>query len=365
MMDYDICSSETTHKKLLDRCMLPSIDNSLRAQAQRKIDTKTKPLGALGHLETLSVNMCCIQHTLSPRLNRKAMFVFAADHGIAVEGVSAFPQEVTRQMVLNFLKGGAAINVLSRHGELDLFVIDIGIKGPPIDDPVLIQKRITDGTNNFACEPAMTSAQVELAITTGADLFFEQYNSKKIDIIGLGEMGIANTTAASAIISTITGIPVAQCTGRGTGVDDAGLQHKIKVLEKALLFHKPDPSDACDILCKVGGLEIAGIVGAVLAAASKRCAVVLDGLICTAAGLIAYTINPAIADYLIAGHKSVEIGHMAALKHMGLIPVLDLGMRLGEGTGAALTINLVDIACHIMNEMASFEDAGVSEKNKE
>ncbi len=336
--------------------------DTLRALAQQKIDNKTKPLGSLGTLEYLAVKMCCIQNTLSPEIDRKVMFVFAADHGIAEEGVSAFPQEVTRQMVQNFLNGGAAINVLSRHGGFDLSVVDIGVKGPIIDHPNLITKRIADGTRNFAVEPAMSLAQVEAALNAGAEIFNEHYSRGKIGILGLGEMGIANTSAATAIISTITGVPVAQCTGRGTGVDDQGLKHKIDVLEKVLSFHKPDPKNALDILSKIGGFEIAGIAGAALAAASKRCAVVLDGLICTAAGLIAYTINPQIADYFIAGHKSVEIGHISALRYMSLTPVLDLGMRLGEGTGAALTVNLIEAACHIVNEMASFEDAGVSGK---
>ncbi len=335
---------------------------SIRAQACQKIYSKTKPLGSLGKLEDMAVQMCTIQNTLSPVLHRKAMFVFAADHGIAEEGVSAFPQEVTCQMVQSFLNGGAAINALSSITGLDLLIIDIGVKGKIAAHPRLISKRVAEGTKNFAVQFAMSIKEAEAAFAAGADIFNMEYSVKKIDIIGLGEMGIGNTTAATAIISAITNVPVRQCTGRGTGIDEQGVEHKIKIIEKALTFHKPDSNDALDVLCKVGGFEIAGMAGAALAAASKGCAVVLDGLISTAAGLIAYTIDPSIAHYLIAGHKSVEIGQKAALNHMGLLPVLDLNMRLGEGTGAALTINLASAACKIINDMASFDDAGISVK---
>lgn len=332
----------------------------IRTQAQQKIDSKTKPLGALGIIEQIAVQMCCIQSTLSPTIKEKAMIVFAADHGIAEEGVSAYPQEVTRQMVQNFLNGGAAINVICNASRLDLSIVDIGVKGSLPAHPQLISRKVSEGTRNFAIEPAMSENEAVRALKIGMDVFNELYSSKKIDILGLGEMGIANTTAATAIISIITGADVSQITGGGTGVDNQGLQHKIKVLRKALQYHKPKPDDPIDILCKTGGFEIGGMAGAALAAASKGCAVVLDGLISTAAGLLAFTINPSVAHYFIAGHKSVEKGQQAALHHMKLTPVLDLDMRLGEGTGAALTINLVDVACRIINEMASFEDAGVS-----
>lgn len=338
------------------------LSEEMRAEAQKKIDFKTKPLGALGILETLAVQMSSIQKSLNPVITRKSLFVFAADHGIAEEGVSAFPQEVTQQMVQNFLDGGAAINVLSRHNGIDLTIVDIGTKGSENTHPDLITCKIARGTKNFALERAMSRDEAERALAAGAHVFRTKQSEKPIDILGLGEMGIANTTSATAIISTITGLSPAECTGRGTGVDDQGLEHKIEVLEKALAFQKPDRSDAIDILSKIGGFEIAGIAGAALAAAENGSAVVLDGLISTAAGLIAYTINPAVADYFIAGHKSVEVGHTAALKHMGLSPVLDMQMRLGEGTGAALTIDLVDAACRIMREMATFEEAGISGK---
>lgn len=358
-----ICNeAERVSSNAFSDFVIPPIDQSLNAQAQQKIDNKTKPLGALGTLESLAVRMSAIQNKLNPEAGRKCMFVFAADHGIAEEGVSAFPQEVTRQMVQNFLDQGAAINVLCKHGGIDLSIVDVGISGEPIVHPLLINKAIAKGTKNFALQNAMTVEEASLAVTTGMQLFLAEYEKQSINIVGLGEMGIANTTSATAIISTITGNSVAECTGRGTGVDDQGLIHKIKVIERALGMHAPNSTNAFDVLSKVGGFEIAGLAGVVLAAASKRCAVVVDGLISTAAALIAYTINPAVADYMIAGHKSVEKGHVFALKHIGIDPVLDLNLRLGEGTGAALAINLVEAACEIMCKMASFEEAGISKK---
>lgn len=341
---------------------IPELSKELLAEAQEKIDHKTKPLGSLGILENIAVKMCLIQGNLNPLVQNKSLLVFAADHGITEEGVSAFPQEVTRQMVLNFLKSGAAINVLCKHNNINLSIIDVGVKGEKIMHSNLIDKRIDEGTRNFALENAMTPDQAMKAIKAGIEVFETQYALNKTDVIGLGEMGIGNTTSATAIISAITGKSVRECTGRGTGVDNQGLDHKIKVIEKALNFHKLNPKDGIEILCKVGGFEIAAMLGVALAAASKRCAIVLDGLISTSAGLLAYVINPNIAGYFIAGHKSVEKGHIFALEHMGLSPVLDLNMRLGEGTGAALTIDLVDASCHIMCEMASFDEAGISKK---
>ena len=338
------------------------INEELKAKAQHKIDFKTKPLGSLGKLEEMAIKMSLIQNTLQPKIENKNLFVFAADHGIAEEGVSAFPQEVTVQMVQNFLNNGAAINVLSNHNNIKLNIVDAGVKKHNIDDENLISIKVAEGTHNFALQDAMSASEAEEVINNSSDLFAQKNSEKRIDIVGLGEMGIANTTSATAIISVITGKSVADCTGRGTGVDDKGLEHKIKVIEKALSFHKIDGTNGLEVLQKVGGFEIAGMVGMALAAAENKTAVVLDGLISTAAGLIAYQINPNVVNYFISGHKSVEKGHIYALQHMGLDPVLDLGFRLGEGTGAALTIDIVDSACKIMCEMASFEDAGVSNK---
>ncbi len=341
---------------------IKSVGQELLESAQSKIDNKTKPLGALGKLENLAVQMSLIQNDLNPKLNGKAMFVFAGDHGITEEGVSAFPSEVTAQMVNNFLAGGAAINVLCRHNEIDIQVVDMGVVYEFDDHPKLLQRKVRKGTRNFAMEEAMTRSEMVEAIQNGMNVFLSGYDSAQIDIVGVGEMGIGNTTSASAIISIVTGISPKKATGRGTGIDDTCLEQKARVIENALKFHKPDSSDGFDILRKVGGFEIAGIVGTVLAAASTRCAIVLDGMISTAAGLLAYLINPEIKGYLISGHKSVEIAQKAALEYMGLEPVVDFEMRLGEGTGAALTIDIVDAACRIMREMASFDEAGVAEK---
>jgi nicotinate-nucleotide--dimethylbenzimidazole phosphoribosyltransferase len=343
--------------------LIRPVREDFRPAAQSRIDDKAKPLGALGTLEDLAVQMSMIQENPIPRIHRKSLFVFAADHGVAEEGVSAYPAEVTGQMVKNFLAGGAAINVLCRHHDIDLRVVDMGVNGDLPDHVKLIKKKVRKGTRNFALEPAMTADEALLAIESGMAVFLAEYDRQKIDIVGLGEMGIANTTSASAIISTVADITPAQVAGRGTGVDDKGLAHKIEVIEKSLSFHRPDPNDGLDVLCKVGGYELAGIAGMVLAAASRKTAVVLDGVISTAAGLIAWLINPDVGGYLIAGHRSVEVAQIAALKCLGLTPVIDFKMRLGEGTGAAMTIDTVTAACRIMAEMASFDEAGISKND--
>ena len=339
------------------------VDRELEKSAQHKMDNKTKPLGSLGRLEDLAVQLCLIQGALEPNIGKKHLFVFAADHGVVEEGVSAYPGEVTQQMVLNFLAGGAAINVLCRHFGIDITVVDMGVKGMEFEDhPLLMKKKVAMGTRNFALQEAMTHEQATAALQYGIVAFNERYEKRAFHIVGLGDMGIGNTTAATAIICAVTGISPHEAVGRGTGIDDKALEHKAKIIAKALEFHKPASRDGMDILTKVGGFEIAGIAGAALAAASKRVAVVLDGLISTAGGLIAYLIEPKVKDYLIAGHRSVEKSQNAALDYMGIEPVVDLNMRLGEGTGAAITINLVEAACKIMREMASFDDAGVSKK---
>jgi len=342
------------------------LSEKLLARAQAKIDDKTKPLGALGSIESLAVQMSLIQDTLNPHINQKNLFVFAGDHGVTEEGVSAYPSEVTAQMVDNFLNGGAAINVLCRHHGIDMKVVDMGVKGDFMDHPDLVNKKVAHGTHNFARQDAMSKEEVITAIENGMSVFLKAHEqslahkNRPIDIVGLGEMGIGNTTSASAIIATITGISPSQATGRGTGIDDKGLSHKTQVIERVLDFHTIDPSNGFEILQKIGGFEIAGIAGAVLAAASKKTAVVLDGVISTAAGLVAYTINPQIKDYLISGHKSVEKAQKAALSHIGIAPLIDFNMRLGEGTGAALAISMAETACKIMCEMASFNEAKVA-----
>ena len=336
------------------------VGTALLADACRKIDNKTKPAGSLGRLESLAIRMCLIQNSLSPVIRQKNLFVFAGDHGVTAEGVSAFPSEVTVQMVENFLAGGAAINVLCRHYGIDMKVVDMGVAGNFEDHPDLIKKKVAPGTGNLARRAAMSAEELQAALENGMAVFLEAHARKPIDIVGMGEMGIGNTTPATAIICALTGLSPAEATGRGTGVDDAGLKRKTAVIEQALTLHCPDPKNGFEVLRTLGGFEIAGMAGAILAAASKKTAVVLDGVISTAAGLAACVICPAIKGLLIAGHRSVEPAQKAALSLMGLEPVMDLQMRLGEGTGAALAINIVEASCRIMTEMASFEGAGVS-----
>ncbi|MBW1731110.1 MAG: nicotinate-nucleotide--dimethylbenzimidazole phosphoribosyltransferase [Deltaproteobacteria bacterium] len=357
-------------EKLIDPVWQPIIesikpmDTQLLPQARGKMDNKTKPLGSLGRLEDLAIQLCLIQNNLNPKINRKQVLVFAGDHGVVEEGVSAYPAEVTAQMIKNFLNGGAAINVLCRHHGIDMRVVDMGVNADFEDHPLLVKKKVRKGTRNFALESAMTPQETVEAVQNGMDVFLTEHANRPIDIVGLGDMGIGNTTAAAAIICAVTGISPIHATGRGTGIDDKTLERKVQVIEKALQFHNPDPLKGFDVLQKAGGYEIAGIAGAVLAAASRRVAVVLDGVISTAGGLIAYLINPDIRGYLISGHRSVEPAHQAALSYMDLEPVIDLNMRLGEGTGAAIAINIVEAVAKIMCEMASFDEAGVSKKNE-
>ena len=336
------------------------IEETFKSAAQAKIDSKTKPIGSLGKIEDLAVKLCLIQRTLDPIVQRKFMFVFAADHGVVEEGVSAYPAEVTPQMVQNFLQGGAAINVFCRHHGIDMKVVDMGVNADFQEHPLLIDLKVRKGTRNFASERAMTKQEAVQALKNGMIAFLNEYESKGIDTVGLGDMGIGNTTSSSAIISVVTGLSPELAAGRGTGIDNDTLKHKAHVIQKAIYFHNPDPTDGLDILLKIGGLEIGGIAGAILAAASKRVTIVLDGLISTAGALIAALVNPHVKDYLIAGHRSVEPAHQAALSYLELEPVLDLKMRLGEGTGAALAIGILEVAAKIMTEMASFEEAGVS-----
>ncbi|MDR3089552.1 MAG: nicotinate-nucleotide--dimethylbenzimidazole phosphoribosyltransferase [Desulfobulbaceae bacterium] len=339
---------------------IAAVSRDWLSRARKKIDNKTKPLGALGRLEDLAVRLSAIQETDMPVVERKLLLVFAADHGITAEGVSAFPSAVTAQMAANFLSGGAAINVFCRHYGIEHHLVDVGIDGDLAAHPLLIQAKIRRGSHNFASGPAMTSDETLAAMRVGAEAFTNLYQSHGYDVFGLGEIGIGNTTAAAAVISAVTGLPPSYVTGRGTGLDDQGLARKIKVIDGALKLHRLDATNGMTVLSAVGGLEIAAMCGAMLAAAEKRRCIVLDGVIATAAALIAWLLYPTVADYLIAGHRSVEIGQMSALEKMGLKPLLDLDMRLGEGTGAAIGIGLIELAAKVQREMASFADAGVS-----
>ncbi|HHL40673.1 MAG TPA: nicotinate-nucleotide--dimethylbenzimidazole phosphoribosyltransferase [Deltaproteobacteria bacterium] len=338
------------------------VDAGLAEKAQHRLDSLTKPRGSLGRLEELARRVVTIQGSTRPAVTNKYVFTFAADHGVADEGVSAFPREVTAQMVMNFLSGGAGINVLARHAGAEVVVVDIGVDHDFGDGPLsgLVRRKVLRGTANMRRGPAMTADEAKRAVEVGAALAAE-YASPGV-IMATGEMGIANTTAASAMAAAFSGRPVAEVTGRGTGIDDDAYRRKIKVIEDALSVNSPDPSDPMDVLAKVGGAEIAGITGLVLGAAARRVPVVVDGFISTAGALAACELCPAAKDYLFAAHRSVERGHGVMLERMGLEPILDLGLRLGEGTGAALAMGVIEAAVKIYNEMATFEDAGVAEE---
>jgi nicotinate-nucleotide--dimethylbenzimidazole phosphoribosyltransferase len=337
------------------------LDEAARRSARARQDILTKPRGSLGRLEELSIQLAGMKANPFPSVERKAIIVMAADHGVAMEGVSAFPREVTAQMVLNFLRGGAAINVLARQAGARVTVIDIGVAADFEPMSGLMRRKIMCGTRNQAQGPAMTRAEAEQALQVGIDILNDEVASG-LDIVATGDMGIGNTTPSSAIAAAMTGLPVSQVVGRGTGIDDQGLERKIKVIEQALAVNQPDPKDAMDVLHKVGGLEIAGLAGVMIAAANHRIPIVIDGFISTAAAMIAVGIAPAVRDYLISAHQSVEVGHQAMLRYLNLVPLLDLNLRLGEGTGAALAFHLIEASTRILREMATFDEAGVSDK---
>jgi nicotinate-nucleotide--dimethylbenzimidazole phosphoribosyltransferase len=332
-----------------------------RAAARARQDRLTKPQGSLGRLEQLSIQLAGITGQALPRIRHKVMITMAGDHGVVAEGVSAYPSSVTAQMVFNFLGGGAAINVLARQVDARVVVVDMGVAADLGAAPGLVAKKIAPGTDNMARGPAMTLEQARQALCAGINIVNEE-RRRGLDILGTGDMGIGNTTPAAAIAVAMTGYPVLDMVGRGTGVDDAGLARKVAAVERALDVNRPDPDDALDVLAKVGGFEIAGLAGAILAAAAHRRPVVIDGFISTAAAMIAVGLAPAVRPYLIAAHRSQELGHHLMLEWLGLAPLLDLGLRLGEGTGAVLGLSLAEAACRILGEMATFDEAGVSEQ---
>ena len=340
------------------------INPSFYEKAQKRLDNLTKPQGSLGRLEEFAARIVAITENTRPALNKKAIFTFAGDHGVAEEGVSAFPKEVTPQMVLNFLRGGAGINVLARHTGSDVAVIDIGVDYDFGNLDGLIHKKIIRGTKNIRKGPAMTRGEAIKCIEVGIELS-EEYAKKGYHIFGTGEMGIANTTPSSAIAALFSKRPVADVTGKGTGINESAFQNKVKVIEDAIRINKPNPKDPLDVLAKLGGAEIAGIAGLVLGAAANRIPVVIDGFISTAGALIAYQLCAMVKDYMFAAHTSVERGHWIMLEKMDMKPILNLNMRLGEGTGAALGISLIEAGVKIYNEMATFGEAGVSDRNDE
>jgi nicotinate-nucleotide--dimethylbenzimidazole phosphoribosyltransferase len=347
---------------------IPPIDAAAAAVASTHLDRLTKPPGSLGGLEAIAIRLAGIRGRIVTDIERPVVIVFAADHGVAARGVSAYPPEVTAQMVANFAAGGAAINVLARAAGANLVVVDIGVGGAVAahasvagsDAGVrLVQARVANGTRDLTTGPAMTRAEVTAAIDVGREVVSGLIRDG-IDLVGLGEMGIGNTTAASAIVAALTGLPPSTVTGRGTGVDDPGLVRKVAAIEAALAHHGLDRADPLGILAAVGGLEIAGLVGAMLAAAAARIPVVLDGFITGAAALVATGLAPNLAGRLIAAHRSVEPGHAIVLERLGLSPILQLDLRLGEGSGAALAIPIIRAAARIGGEMATFDEAGVS-----
>ena len=345
----------------MDRIGQP--DPGVAAEVQRALDGKTKPRGSLGRLEALAVQFAAIRGEVRPELPVKAVAIMGADHGVVEEGVSAYPAEVTGQMLQNFASGGAAINVLARQVGAELVVLDMGVRialppGGPVRDG-----RVAAGTANFTRGPAMTRAQAIAAVTTGVRLAGE-LAGRGVTLLGMGEMGIGNSTAASAICAAFLGLPAAEVVGRGTGLDDPGLQRKIDAVERALQVNQPDRQDPFGVLAKLGGFEIAGLAGLVLGAAAARVPVICDGFIASSAALVAARRCPAARGFLIAGHRSVEPGHDRVLQALQLRPLLDLEMRLGEGTGAALAMSLVDGAVRVLREMATFASAGVSDSGR-
>jgi len=341
--------------------MIKPLDKGAMAEARSRQDFLTKPQGSLGRLEELSIKLAGIQGKPIPQIRHKAIITMAGDHGVVAEGVGNWPQEVTAQMVYNFLAGGAGINVLARHAGARVVIVDMGVAAELEAHPQLISRKVARGTRNICLGPAMTSEQAMTSIESGIEVVGTEL-AKGLDIVGTGDMGIGNTTASSAICATMTGEPAAKVTGRGTGISDEQLVHKIEVVKRALAVNRPDRQKPVEVLAKVGGFEIGGLVGVMLAAAAYRIPVVIDGFISGAAALIATALAPQLKEFLIPAHVSAEKGHKLLLKHLGLKPLLDLGMRLGEGTGAVLGIFLAEAAAKILAEMSTFAEAGVSEK---
>ena len=340
---------------------IQSPDKRIMDLTQERLDSLTKPQGSLGRLEELAKTIAGITASQAPELKKKVIFTFAADHGVSVEGVSAFPKEVTAQMVYNFLQGGAGINVLARHVGAKVVVADLGVAGDLDAKEGLISKKINYGTRNMAKGAAMTKDEAVGSVIAGIDIFNQEFKNG-IDIIGTGDMGIANTTASSAIATVFTDKTVEEITGYGTGIDQKSFLNKVRIIKKALKINKPEASSAIDVLAKVGGFEIGGLTGVILAAAAKRVPVVIDGFISGAAALIAFGLEPKTKQYMIASHCSVEKGHRVILDYIGLEPLFDFALRLGEGTGAALAIDICEASVKILNQMATFKNAKVSKK---
>ncbi|SOC43069.1 nicotinate-nucleotide--dimethylbenzimidazole phosphoribosyltransferase [Ureibacillus acetophenoni] len=340
---------------------IPNRNKEMGQQVYEYINTLAKPLGSLGRLEEIAIELAEMKNEAFPSVSPAGILVFAADHGITEEGVSAYPQVVTKEMVHNFLDGGAGINVFGRQIDSYINIIDIGVAND-IEHTSLINRKIRYGTANFYREDAMTRQEAERAIEVGYEQGSEMIK-KGAQCLILGEMGIGNTTASSAILAVLSNSDVATLVGSGTGISQEILIHKTKVIKQSLQKRKPNPHDPIDIIVKVGGLEIAGMAGAMLAAATNRVPILIDGFICTVAALLAKEISPNAFDYMVATHQSVEPGHRIALNLLGRKPILDLDLRLGEGTGAAITFPILQSATLMLKEMASFDSAGISKKS--
>lgn len=348
---------EATYQKIFPQ------DSEFRAQAVARLEQLAMPHWALGSIMDLAVDLAGMTRSLEPALARKTVVVMVGDHGVVAEGISRFPSEVTAQMVYNFVGGGAGINALAKQAGAVVRVVDMGTAvdlSELADTGKIIAKKIAMGTKNMVLGSAMTRTHAVMAVEAGIEVANELIKKEGVDIFGTGDMGIGNTTPSTAIAAVLTGKPVAELAGRGTGLDDVQLANKIKVIEKALAVNRPDPKDGIDILAKVGGFEIGGIAGLILGAASHRKPVLVDGFISTAGALIACTLEPFARDYIISAHRSVEPGHMAMHEKLGKTPLLDLNLRLGEGTGAALAMNIVEAARAVLTEVATFADAGVT-----
>jgi nicotinate-nucleotide--dimethylbenzimidazole phosphoribosyltransferase len=343
---------------LLDQTLkkIRPVSRLLEAEVRRSLDNLTKPSGSLGRLEETALRVACIQEKNPPTRGPKRLFVFTADHGIAAEGISAYPKAVTAQMTYNFLSGGAGINVLARHFGVEVEVVDVGVDHDFGAAASLRRRKIRRGTENFSRGPAMTRAEALQSVETGIELAGDAF------LLGVGEMGIGNTSSAAAILAVLTGLPARETAGRGTGIDSATWEKKVHLLERGIAINRPDARDPIDVLSKVGGLEIGAMTGLILGAAAHRLPVVLDGFISTAAALLALRFSPAAADFVFASHLSAEAGHELMLKEIAAVPLFDLRMRLGEGTGACIAMGLIEASVKLLGEMATFESAGVAEK---
>ncbi len=343
---------------------IEAADKAWEEKAWERLRSQIRPRDSLGHLEVIAARLAAIHRSLEPRVSRKLILTMAGDHGVAEEGVSAYPQEVTPQMVNCFVQGWASINVLAKHAGAHVRVVDCGVAADLPREWPIVHKKIAKGTRNMARGPAMTESEAVEGLLLGAGLVKDAVQREGYQLIGTGDMGIANTTPSTAIVAAISGSPASALTDRGTGIDDATLERKVRVIERALEVNRPDPRNPLDILVKVGGLEIAALAGAVLGAAACKTPLVCDGFIATAGALLACRMAPAARDHLFISHKSKEAGHATMVRLLESRPILDLDMRLGEGTGSALAMTIVEAGAKVLGEIKTFAEAGVTDTGR-